>query len=155
MSSSRSANTNKSSQKHSRDKPILRAFSLSFEKNLNYWLKYFAIFNLRFRWVHIKGYAQTLSITKNTKWMHCYRQFEITCDGSFMDVTKSLNAKWWRGNGIWKIGNIQFCFFHFPFHILVTSHLLPIERQRSPLNALLVNVILFKTCCFIRLYTSY
>ena len=64
MSSSRSANTNMAPQKYSRGKPILRAFFLSFKKNVNYWLKNLAIFNLRFRLVHMKGYAQTVSITK-------------------------------------------------------------------------------------------
>ena len=69
-----------------------------------------------------------------------------------------LNGEMRNGEGgmvYEKKENIQFYFFHFLFHILVTSHLSPIERQRSPLNALLMNLILFKTCCFIRLYTSY
>ena len=59
-----------------------------------------------------------------------------------------------KGEGYMENGKYPILFFHFPFHVFVKSHLLPIERQRSPLNTLVMNFKLFKTCCFIRLYTS-
>ena len=83
----------------------------------------------------------------------------IVTDNSKLSVNDLLrmllNGEMGNGEGEGYMGNGKYpiLFFHFPFHVLVTSHLLPIERQRSPLNTLVMNFKLFKTCCFIRLYT--
>ena len=135
------------------------AIFLKCEKNVNSLLKCFAIFNQRFRWIQLKGYAQTVSITKNTKWMLYNRQFEIIYDRSFTDVFngETGNDKVGMVKGEWYMENRKYpiSFSHSPFDVFITSDLLPIEGQRSPFNASLMNFKLFKTGCFIRLYKSH
>ena len=66
------------------------------------------------------------------------------------DKVGMVKGEWYMENGKYPIS-----FSHSPFDVFITSDLLPIEGQRNPFNALLMNFKLFKTGCFIRLYKSH